>query len=100
MRGDVSSMDWLNELPHIAGTVLGIDELLPEEAIITLKRAEIGEKIRIKRPWVDENNIVQCPEAIYEVMELDDPHITRRNLTGWHEYGRFCRIRKIKFTLV
>ena len=91
-------MSWVKELPHLAGTVLGMDELLPDEAVITVRHAEIGEQIKIKRPWVNENNIVQCPEAIYEVVEIDEPHIIRRSLTGWHEYGRFCRIKKIDYT--
>ena len=88
-------MKWVKKLPHLSLTVFGIDELLPEEAVITVRHAEVGEQIKINRPWVDENNMVQCPEAIYEVVELDEPHIVRRNPTGWHEYGRFCRIKKV-----
>ncbi len=89
-------MTWINELPHIAGTVLGIDDPLPEETVITVRDAEIGDLIQITRPWIDEKMIVQKFEALYEVIELDDPHITRRNLTGWHEYGRFCRLKKVQ----
>ena len=89
-------MSWISELPHIAGTVLGLDDPLPDEAVITVKDAEIGDLIQITRPWVDENMLVQTFDATYEVMELDELHITRRNLTGWHEYGRFCRIKKVQ----
>ena len=91
-------MSWIRELPCLSGTVLGLDDPLPDEAVITVRSADIGDLIQITRPWVDEKMIVQIFKAIYKVMELDDPHITRRNLTGWHEYGRFCRIKRVQIS--
>jgi len=89
-------MRWISELPHIAGTVLGVDDPLPDEAVITVQGADVGELIEITRPWVDKNMIVRELKALYEVMELDEPHIIKINLTGFHHYGRFCRIKKVQ----
>ena len=87
--------DWINELPLLQLLVWGIDDTLPSEAVIILENSEIGERFNINRRYIDENNMVQILKAPYEVIDIDEPHIYREDLTGFPTYVRFCRIKKI-----